>query len=56
MSNDETEGAYVRLFRAVLAEALRDDDALRWLQSPDGRLVCDLAGVDAAWVLRKLGG
>ena len=43
-----------RLFRAVLAQALRDPDCIDWLRSPDGRLVCDLAQVNADWVLRKL--
>lgn len=43
-----------RLFRTVLAQALRDPDRIDWLRSPDGRLVCDLAQVNADWVLRKL--
>ena len=43
-----------RLFRTVLAQALRDPDRIEWLRSPDGRLVCDLAQVNADWVLRKL--
>ncbi|MEE4537561.1 MAG: hypothetical protein V2J51_03595 [Erythrobacter sp.] len=46
MRERESGNAYVRLFRAVLAEAVRDDDALEWLASADGALVCDLADVE----------
>lgn len=50
----DTGNAYVRLFRAVLAEALRDDDAPEWIQTCDGQLVCDLAGVEREAVERAL--
>jgi hypothetical protein len=50
----EAGNAYVRLFRAVLAEALRDDDAAEWLETRDGQLVCDLADVERAAVVRAL--
>ena len=43
-----------RLFRQVLAYALSEDDALEWLASADGRLVCALAGVDAAVTAEKV--
>lgn len=43
-----------RLFRYVLAIALQDDDALEWLASEDGRLVCDLADVDRGYVTEKI--
>lgn len=42
------------LFRSVLALALKDADAVQWLQSDDGRLVTELADVDRDWVLRVL--
>lgn len=45
------ENSGVRLFREVLALALRDDDAEAWLCSNDGQLVCWLADVDREAVL-----
>jgi hypothetical protein len=46
--------AYIRLFRAVLAEALRDDDAAHWLETRDAELVCLLADVEREAVIRAL--
>lgn len=43
-----------RLFRYVLAVALQDEDALEWLASEDGRLVCDLADVDLNFATEKV--
>lgn len=43
-----------RLFRYVLAVALQDEDALEWLASEDGRLVCDLADVDRNFATEKV--
>lgn len=43
-----------RLFVAVLREALKGDDALEWLASDDGRLVCALAGFEPEYLVRKL--
>jgi hypothetical protein len=43
------------LFRAVLALALKDADAVAWLQSDDGQLGTELADVDRDWVLRVIG-
>lgn len=42
------------LFLAVIREALRDPDALEWLQSRDGKLVCSLAGIAPEYLTRKL--
>jgi hypothetical protein len=42
------------LFRAVLALALKDADAIEWLRSEDGQLVTELADVDRDWVLRVI--
>jgi hypothetical protein len=42
------------LFVAVLRQALRDDDALAWLQTCDGLLVCHLAGFEPDYLMRKL--
>lgn len=50
----EAGNAYVYLFRAVLVEALRDDDAAQWIQTRDGQLVCDLAGVEREAVERAI--
>ena len=50
----ETGNPYVRLFRAVLAQALRDDDAPQWLETRDGELVCLLADVEREAVVRAL--
>ena len=38
----------------MLAEALRDDDAPQWIQTRDGQLVCDLAGVEREAVERAI--
>jgi hypothetical protein len=43
-----------RLFRYVLGIALHDDDALEWLACDDGRLICELAGVEPEYLRRKL--
>ncbi len=40
------------LWRMVLALALRDDDAARWIETPDAAMVCSLAGLDHAGVMR----
>jgi len=45
-----------RLFTEVLIMALRDDDAIAWLQSHDGRFVCTLAGFEPEYLTRKLAG
>ncbi len=42
------------LFLAVLQEALKSPDALDWLRTADAALVCDLAGVEPEYFLRKL--
>lgn len=42
----EGENGHVRLFRAVLAQALRDEDAHEWIGTDDAELVCLLADVD----------
>jgi hypothetical protein len=42
------------LFVAVLRQALRDDDAMQWLQTVDGHLVCALAGFEPEYLTRKL--
>lgn len=42
----------LHLWRTVLALALRDDDAARWLASEDGATVCALAGVERDAVVR----
>lgn len=47
---------YIRLFRAVLAQALRDYDAEEWLATQDGELVCLLADVEREAVVRALEG
>jgi hypothetical protein len=52
----DSENSCLRLFREVLASALRDDDAETWLRSTDGQLVCLLADVDRDWVLRVIVG
>ena len=44
-----------RPFTEVLILALRDDDAMQWLQSRDGLLVCHLVGFEPRYLLRKLG-
>jgi hypothetical protein len=36
----------LHLWRAVLALALRDDDAAQWLRTDDAATVCSLAGVE----------
>jgi hypothetical protein len=46
--------AITRLFRAVLAEAVKDDDAAQWIQTKDAQLVCDLAGVECEAVQRAI--
>jgi hypothetical protein len=43
-----------RLFIEVLERALKDDDALEWLQTRDGKLVCALAGFEPEYLRRKL--
>lgn len=48
------ERAYVRLFRAVLAEAVRCDDAAQWIQTEDGAMVCALADVEREAVERAI--
>ncbi len=50
----ENANAYVRLFRAVLAEAVKHDDAAEWIQTCDGQLVCDLALVEREAVERAI--
>ncbi|HDR28852.1 hypothetical protein [Rhodovulum sp.] len=40
------------LWRTVLFLALRDKDAAAWLASPDGEIVCALAGVEPLAVAR----
>lgn len=50
----EASNAYVRLFRAVLAEALRDDDAAQWIETADAALVCSLADVEREAVARAI--
>lgn len=46
--------AHVRLFRAVLAEAVRCDDAAQWIRSQDAVLVCALADVEREAVERAI--
>ncbi|MEE4339666.1 hypothetical protein [Erythrobacter sp.] len=53
--DDEFSGTRA-LFLAVLEEALKGPDALDYLQTADARFVCDLAGVDPEYFLRKLRG
>jgi hypothetical protein len=43
-----------RLFRHVLALALQEDDALDWLASRDGMLVCAIADVDPDFASRAV--
>jgi hypothetical protein len=45
----------LHLWRRVLAEALRDDDAERWLKTDDAALVCTLAQVERDAVARAHG-
>lgn len=42
------------LFVEVLKIALKDDDAADWLQTRDGVLVCQLAGFEPQYLIRKL--
>ncbi|MCC5992488.1 MAG: hypothetical protein JJT99_08180 [Rhodobacteraceae bacterium] len=42
----------LHLWRAVLALALRDDDAARWIRTQDAATVCALAGLDHDAVVR----
>lgn len=42
------------LFRSVLLEALRNEDAAEWLASDDGQLVCDLADIEPEAIVRML--
>ncbi|MGY6548107.1 MAG: hypothetical protein ACXIU7_03760, partial [Roseinatronobacter sp.] len=42
----------LHLWRRVLAEALRDDDAADWIRTKDAATVCSLAGLDHAGVAR----
>jgi hypothetical protein len=48
------DNAYVRLFRAVLAEAVRCDDAEQWIKTADAALVCALADVEREAVERAI--
>ncbi|MGY6636936.1 MAG: hypothetical protein ACXIUO_07355 [Erythrobacter sp.] len=48
------DNAYLRLFRAVLAEAVRDPDAAQWIKTQDGAMVCALADVERAAVERAI--
>jgi hypothetical protein len=45
----------LHLWRRVLAEAMRDDDAARWLRTDDAATVCALAGVEREAVARAHG-
>ncbi|MGY6549339.1 MAG: hypothetical protein ACXIU7_10080, partial [Roseinatronobacter sp.] len=42
----------LHLWRRVLAEALRDDDAADWIRTKDAATVCALAELDHAGVMR----
>jgi hypothetical protein len=42
----------LHLWRMVLALALREDDAARWIRTDDAATVCALAGLDHAGVMR----
>lgn len=52
--NGDVENGGRRLFIEVLKSALKDDDAAEWLQTVDGHLVCQLAGFEPQYLLRKL--
>lgn len=41
---------------ALRVHALRDNDAMRWLASKDGQLVCALADVDPDYARTAIGG
>jgi hypothetical protein len=42
----------LHLWRMVLALALRDEDAAKWIKTKDAATVCSLAGLDHGGVLR----
>lgn len=50
----EAGNAITRLFRAVIAEAVRCDDALDWIATADAALVCALADVEREAVERAI--
>lgn len=45
---------HLHLWRTVLALALRDPDAARWLASDDAATVCSLAEVERDAVVRAM--
>lgn len=50
----EAGNDYVRLFRAVLVEAVRCDDAADWIRTRDAAMVCALADVEREAVERAI--
>lgn len=47
------ENPELALWRKVPADALRDDDAARWIETQDAATVCALAGLDRDAVVRR---